>query len=183
MTTLNQFQDLCSPCISDQEWGICWLQAWWSSKKFYRLVTSHGWTCRVERGYGGWNSAIINKQNKSLLCVSACGTQRPFFSVFKYLPSWFGHLSEVREVVLDPHVDLLQGHPPALAAVDGKLDHGHVGVRRPLWQGRLNSVDIDRCILSLQQKQRKWLFQTKHRVENTEISFKSLSGYMQECWS
>lgn len=47
----------------------------------------------------------------------------------KHLPSRFGHLSEVREVFLDPRVDLLQCHLPVLVAVDGKLNQGHVGVR------------------------------------------------------
>ena len=52
--------------------------------------------------------------------------------ILQYLPSWFCHLSKVREVVLDPRVNLFQRHPPVLPAVDGKLDHGHVGVRWPL---------------------------------------------------
>lgn len=55
-----------------------------------------------------------------------------YFSVVKYLPSWFSHFFEVREVVLDPHVNLFQRHPPALPTVDSKLDHGHVGVWWPL---------------------------------------------------
>lgn len=53
-------------------------------------------------------------------------------SLSNYLPSWFNRLSKVRKVVLDPHIDLFQCHPPVLSAVNGKLDHGHVGVRWPL---------------------------------------------------
>lgn len=67
-----------------------------------------------------------------LYYVHTCCTLSVYFSVLKYLPSWFGHLSEVREVVLDPHVNLFQCHPPVLVAVDGKLDHRHVGVWWPL---------------------------------------------------
>lgn len=57
---------LCSPCTPDQEWDTDWLQAGWSRKKFYHLVKSHEWTCRVERGYAGWSSVIIKEQEKSI---------------------------------------------------------------------------------------------------------------------
>ena len=66
-----------------------------------------------------------------------------FFSVKNHLPSWFGHLSEVREVVFDPHVNLFQCHSPALPTVNGKLDHGHVGVRWALWHGLLSRLCIN----------------------------------------
>lgn len=33
-------------------------------------------------------------------------------------------------MLLEPSVDLLQGHEAVLTAVDGKLDHGHVGEGR-----------------------------------------------------
>lgn len=59
--------------------------------------------------------------------------------VSSYLPSRLGHLSEVGEMILDPHVDLLQRHLPALPTVYSKLDHGHVGVRRPLGPGLLEN--------------------------------------------
>ena len=47
-----------------------------------------------------------------------------------YLPAWLGHKSKEGEVVFNPCVDLFQGHPSIPFTVDGKLDHGHVGVGR-----------------------------------------------------
>lgn len=76
------------------------------------------------------------------------------FSVTKYLPSWFGHLSEVREVILNPRVNLFQCHPSVFAAVDGKLDHCHVGVWWPL-RWRLFNFSILLLILCLCKNQRK----------------------------
>ena len=54
-----------------------------------------------------------------------------------HLPAGLGLLLEEGEVVLDPVVDLLQGHSAAGPAVDCKLDHGHVGVGRSVRQGGL----------------------------------------------
>lgn len=48
-----------------------------------------------------------------------------------YLPAWLGHMLEVGEVILNPSVNVLQGHTFLLSAVDGKLDHGHVGIGGP----------------------------------------------------
>ena len=44
------------------------------------------------------------------------------------LPAWLGDVLEIGEVVLDPRVDVFQGHALPLCAVDGELYHGHVGV-------------------------------------------------------
>lgn len=93
-----------------------------------------------------------------------------YYYPFLYLPSRFGHLSEVREVVLDPCVNLFQRHPPVLPAVDGKLDHGHVGVRWPLWLGLLNSFCIHLLILCLCKKRWKKKREAWTDVLNDPIS-------------
>ena len=50
-----------------------------------------------------------------------------------------GDVLEIGEVVLDPSVDVFQGHALPLCAVDGKLYQGHVGVwgsfRHGVWPG------------------------------------------------
>lgn len=73
----------------------------------------------------------------------------------KHLPSRLGHLSEVREVVLEPGVNLFQRHAPVFPAVDGKLDHGHVGERRPLGVRTLFRFLIRLCLRRLLGKLRK----------------------------
>lgn len=67
-------------------------------------------------------------------CYIMCTHNADFaeLSVLKYLPSWLGHLSEIWEVILNPRVNLFQCHPSVFAAIDGKLDHCHVGVWWPL---------------------------------------------------
>ena len=55
-----------------------------------------------------------------------------------HLPAGLGLLLEEGEVVLDPGVDVFQGHPAVRTAVDGKLDHGHVGVGRAVRGGGLH---------------------------------------------
>lgn len=47
-----------------------------------------------------------------------------------YLPAWLGNVLKIGEVVLDPSVNILQGHALPLRAVDGELYHSHVRVRR-----------------------------------------------------
>lgn len=54
-----------------------------------------------------------------------------------YLPAWLGNMLKVGEVVLNPSIDVLQGHALPLGAVDSELDHGHVRVRWPLRHGVL----------------------------------------------
>lgn len=55
----------------------------------------------------------------------------------QYLPAWLCHMLKIGEVVLDPRVDVFQGHALPLGTVDGELYHGHVRVRRPLRHGVL----------------------------------------------
>lgn len=71
-----------------------------------------------------------------------------------YLPSWLGHLSEVREVILNPSVNLFQCHPSVFAAIDGKLDHRHVGVWWPL-RYRLFNFGIVLLVLCLRTRENK----------------------------
>lgn len=52
-----------------------------------------------------------------------------------YLPAGFGDVFEIREMIFNPRVDVFQCHAPFLSAVDGKLDHGHVGVRGAFGDG------------------------------------------------
>lgn len=37
---------------------------------------------------------------------------------------------KIWEMILNPGIDVFQSHTLPLSAVDGKLDHGHVGVWR-----------------------------------------------------
>lgn len=67
----------------------------------------------------------------------------------RYLPAWLGHVLKIREVVLDPRVDVFQGHALPLGAVDGELDHGHVRVRGPLGHGVLPGCRCTRGLLNL----------------------------------
>lgn len=49
-----------------------------------------------------------------------------------YLPAWLGNVLKIGEVVLNPSIDVFQGHAFPLGAIDGELYHGHVRIRWPL---------------------------------------------------
>lgn len=82
----------------------------------------------------------IKKKTYSFICWNNVPTVYDSASVLNYLPPWFGHLSIIRKMVLDPSVNAFQRHLPAVTTVDGELDHGHVGVWRPLCRGLLATV-------------------------------------------
>lgn len=44
---------------------------------------------------------------------------------------------KVWEMVLNPSIDVFQCHALLLSAIDGKLDHGHVGIGWTLSKGPL----------------------------------------------
>lgn len=88
------------------------------------------------------NSSPCTRHRLPLFCVDktmglsdldcgCCGTW--------YLPAWLGDVLEIGEVVLNPSVDVFQGHALPLCAIDGELYHGHVGVwgslRHGVWPG------------------------------------------------
>lgn len=57
---------------------------------------------------------------------------RSSLRVVMYLPAWLGNVLEIGEVVLDPSIDVFQGHALPLGAIDGELYHGHVRIWWPL---------------------------------------------------
>lgn len=161
-TTIGSEKGGGPPCTPDQVWGSGWPQGEWSSRRFFHPVMSRGWTCRGATDCGGWNSEPTQSIRKIHIKGTFSSLQCKWittlkFVALKHLPSWLGHLSEVREVFLDPRVDVLQSHLPVRPAVDGKLDHGHVGVRRPLWYGLLDRSCSHLYVLSLWRKHRERL--------------------------
>lgn len=69
-----------------------------------------------------------------------------------YLPTRFSYISEVGEMVLYPVIDFLQSHLLIFLAVDRKLDHGHIGVRRSFRHRALNCTHAFLRVLCLKEK-------------------------------
>lgn len=92
------------------------------------------WQC-IWGGMFKWASILLCRLgNNFSFCsrshvTSPTATWRPAC----YLPTWLSYMFKIREMILNPRIDVLQGHALLLRAVDGKLDHGHVGVRRSFW--------------------------------------------------
>lgn len=79
-----------------------------------------------------------------------------------YLPSRFCDISEEREMVFYPVVNLFQGHLSVLLTVNSKLNHGHVGIWGSLGQRVLH------CFFASRGLKRGKTFVQKYIENNTQ---------------
>lgn len=122
--------------------------------------------CRLGINFWFWSRRPV---------TSPTATRRPAC----YLPTWLSYMFKIREMILNPGIDVLQGHALLLSAVDGKLDHGHVGVRRSFWHWILlrgggsssRNSSSSSFFFSLKDRSDTWMFTklTKRPMEHPWI--------------